>query len=203
MKLYRTRTQEEYDWLMEELKAEGYEWDQGVSPTEDRYTHHFNFYKNQTVIWAGEYYRGSDSITYADVDLAIEEYPDEPIIEVSELMEKDPLVTKIEERNNKSYQEQLKELTEPLDLINHHKDICKKLNRLYADKNHDYGNSFGKTYEKYGDISALVRISDKMNRIEQLVESGEQKVTDEALEDSLLDMANYLMMWAMELEEEK
>lgn len=203
MKLYRTRTQEEYDWLMEELKAEGYEWDQGISPTEGKYTHYFNIHKNQTVIWAGEDHRGPYSITYADVDFAIEEYPNKPIIEVSELMEADPLVTKIEERNNKSYQEQLKELTEPLDLINHHKEICKKLNQLYADKNHDYGNSFGATYEKYGDISALVRISDKMNRIEQLVQTGEQKVKDEALEDSILDMANYLIMWAMELEEEK
>lgn len=99
--------------------------------------------------------------------------------------------------------ETLKELTEPLDLIDSHKRICKQLNEVYADKNHDYGNSFGATYEKYGDISALVRISDKMNRIEQLVQTGEQKVKDEALEDSILDMANYLIMWAMELEEEE
>ncbi len=175
MKLYRTRTKTEYEWLMQELEEQGYNWINIVAESE---------------------------------------HPDAPIIEVSELMETEPLAIKIQERNHKSYQEQisqetkeyqeqLKELTDPLDLINHHKDICEKLNRIYADKNHDYGNSFGKTYEKYGDISALVRISDKMNRIEQLVESGEQKVTDEALEDSLLDMANYLMMWAMELEEEK
>ena len=72
---------------------------------------------------------------------------------------------------------------------------------MYADKNHDYGNSFGETYEKYGNISAVVRISDKMNRIEQLVQTDEQKVKDESLKDSILDMANYLIMWAMELGE--
>src|SRR5699024_827977 len=153
---------------------------------------------------------------------------DQPIIEVSDLMDTvdhDALMQKVVERNNKpeaytppntgdpwidnlpeSYfemyeEESLKELTESLDLIEHHKRICERLNKVYADKNHDYGNSFGATYEKYGDISALVRISDKMNRIDQLVQTGEQKVKDEALEDSILDMANYLIMWAMELEE--
>lgn len=113
-----------------------------------------------------------------------------------------PLAAKNEGRNNKTYSEKLKELTEPLDLIQRHKAICEHLNKVYADKNHDYGNSFGDTFEKYGNISALVRISDKMNRIDQLVQTGEQKVKDEALEDSILDMANYLIMWAMELKEQ-
>ena len=121
--------------------------------------------------------------------------------ELEPITDHDYFMDKIMERNNKP--ETLKELTEPLDLINQHKRICERLNKVYADKNHDYGNSFGATYEKYGDISALVRISDKMNRIEQLVQTGEQKVKDEALEDSILDMANYLIMWAMELEEEE
>ena len=116
----------------------------------------------------------------------------------------DPWIDNLPESYFEMYEEEtLKELTEPLDLIEQHKRICERLNKVYADKNHDYGNSFGETYEKYGDISALVRISDKMNRIEQLVQTGEQKVKDEALEDSILDMANYLIMWAMELEEEE
>src|SRR5699024_3312453 len=116
----------------------------------------------------------------------------------------DPWIDNLPESYFEMYEEEsLKELTEPLDLIEQHKRICERLNKVYADKNHDYGNSFGETYEKYGDISALVRISDKMNRIEQLVQTGEQKVKDEALGDSILDMANYLIMWAMELEEEE
>jgi hypothetical protein len=118
-------------------------------------------------------------------------------------MEPQPLVAKIEERNNKSYQEQLKELTEPLDLINHHKDICKKLNTLYADKNHDYGDSFGETYDKLGAISAVTRISDKTNRMVSLVTKDEQRVDDEKLIDTALDLANYAIMFAMELEEEE
>src|SRR5690625_1359348 len=133
-------------------------------------------------------YKLSNGLWYAEDDL-------------EEVIDHDVLMQKVLERNNKP--ETLKELTEPLDLIDSHKRICKQLNKVYADKNHDYGNSFGATYEKYRDISALVRISDKMNRIEQLVQTGEQKVKDEALEDSILDMANYLIMWAMELEEEE
>ena len=116
----------------------------------------------------------------------------------------DPWIDNLPESYFEMYEEETpKELTESLDLIEQHKRICERLNKVYADKNHDYGNSFGETYEKYGDISALVRISDKMNRIEKLVQTGKQKVKDEALEDSILDMANYLIMWAMELEEEE
>src|SRR5690625_5255303 len=133
-------------------------------------------------------YKLSNGLWYAEDDL-------------EEVVDHDVLMQKVLERNNKP--ETLKELTEPLDLIDSHKRICKQLNKEYADKYHEYGNSFGATYEKYGDISALVRISDKMKRIEQLVQTGEQKVKDEALEDSILDMANYLIMWAMELEEKE
>ena len=188
MKLYRTRTQAEYDWLARELSKKGMV---SYIPRHEQ--------GGDIVVYADE---KEDYLSYSDLDYAEKECPNEPIIEVSDLMDTvdhDTLMQKVMGRNNKP--ETLKELTEPLDLIDSHKRICKQLNKVYADKNHDYGNSFGETYEKYGDISALVRISDKMNRIDQLVQTGEQKVKDEALEDSVLDMANYLIMWAMELEE--
>ena len=220
MKLYRTRTQEEYDWLMQKLEDEGCKWIGGDKPTNNKDA---RAYANEVVV-----YLDSDKILTWNFVRDVESKRLKNIIEVSDLMKQHPLATKVEERNNKpkpytppntgdpwidnlpeSYfemyedEEMLKELTEPLDLIEQHKRICERLNKVYADKNHDYGNSFGETYEKYGDISALVRISDKMNRIERLVQTGKQKVKDEALEDSILDMANYLIMWAMELEEEE
>lgn len=81
-----------------------------------------------------------------------------------------------------------------------HEEICKQLTETFEKKNHDYGNSFSKSYEELGIISAITRISDKYNRLVSLgVKNKEAKVNDEALEDTLLDMANYCIMTYMEL----
>lgn len=89
-----------------------------------------------------------------------------------------------------------------MDKIAKHKQICDSLNDTYRAKNHDYGDSFGKTFKDLGIISAVTRISDKYNRIVSLSTKAERKVADESLKDTLLDMANYCIMTAMELEEE-
>ena len=80
-----------------------------------------------------------------------------------------------------------------------HYAICQKLNQIYKAKNHDYGDSFGDTYKKLGIISAVTRLSDKMNRIISLAVSHEAQVKDEKIEDTLLDMANYAIMTLIEL----
>lgn len=89
--------------------------------------------------------------------------------------------------------------------IEHHLEIVTALNKLYAEKNHDYGNSFGETYQKLGIISALTRISDKYNRLISLATKPEEerKVKDESIQDTLLDMANYCIMTVIEMEAEK
>lgn len=70
-------------------------------------------------------------------------------------------------------------------------DMCK----LYENKNYDYGDSFNISCTKYGPIAALTRMSDKFNRIETLIlKRQKQKVEDEKLEDTLVDLANYAMM---------
>lgn len=87
--------------------------------------------------------------------------------------------------------------------VEKHKEICDKLNELYKQKNQKYGNSFGKSVQKYGLISALVRISDKFNRFEQIVLEGSNGTEDERLLDTCLDAANYFIMAAMEIEDGK
>lgn len=79
------------------------------------------------------------------------------------------------------------------------KDITNEMTALYERKNKDYGNSFGKTYEKLGIISAVVRLQDKMNRIIELTTKGEQQVKEESLRDTIIDMANYSVMTLMEM----
>lgn len=83
------------------------------------------------------------------------------------------------------------------------RDIALELTQTYIAKNKDYGNSFGCSVEKYGLVAALTRISDKFNRVENLILSrGERHVKDESLTDTLGDMAAYCIMTIIEIENE-
>ena len=91
-----------------------------------------------------------------------------------------------------------------MDKIQIHKDICKELNEIFEKKQHDYGDSFGQTFDKLGIISAVTRISDKYNRLVSLCTKPEEerKVKDESITDTLLDLANYCIMTVIEMHKE-
>ena len=76
-------------------------------------------------------------------------------------------------------------------------EITNGLYETYCKKNRDYGNSFEQSLNKFGEIAALIRISDKYNRLCSLITNKEQEVKDESIDDTILDMANYLIMWQM------
>lgn len=86
-----------------------------------------------------------------------------------------------------------------MDKVDQFRNIAEGLADLYERKNSDYGDSFGKTFQSLGIISAITRISDKYNRIVSLATNKEQKVKDEAIEDTLRDMASYCIMTLIEL----
>ena len=92
-----------------------------------------------------------------------------------------------------------------MDRVQKHKNICQELNKVYAQKNHDYGNSFGETFDKLGIVSAVTRISDKYNRLCALATKPEEerKVKDESITDTLMDMANYCIMTIIELHKDE
>lgn len=73
----------------------------------------------------------------------------------------------------------------------------KELTDLLVHKNHDYGDSFAKQYEKYGLMSALIRMDDKMRRLETLL-GGTDAQVDESIRDSLLDLAGYALLASIE-----
>ena len=81
-----------------------------------------------------------------------------------------------------------------------HMEICKKLNEIYVKKNHDYGDSFSESYGKYGNVMPIIRLEDKLNRFRNLVMNGNAEVNTESMEDTLLDLANYAIMTAIEIE---
>ncbi len=82
-----------------------------------------------------------------------------------------------------------------------HKEICREMNALYARKNADYGDSFGKSFAEWGLPMAAIRIGDKYNRLCSLAKRPQQ-VQDESMRDTLLDLANYAVMTIIELEKE-
>ena len=69
----------------------------------------------------------------------------------------------------------------------------------YARKNSDYGDSFHTSVQKYGLIAALTRMSDKWNRLENLMLHGNGQV-NESVTDTLIDLAAYALMTVMEIE---
>ena len=83
--------------------------------------------------------------------------------------------------------------------LERHAEICAELYDVYRRKNADYGDSFGETFRKLGIISAVTRITDKVNRLQSLCVRAAQ-VSDESVRDTLLDLANYAVMSVIELE---
>lgn len=81
-----------------------------------------------------------------------------------------------------------------------HLEITQELAGIYERKNHDYGDSFAKSYAEYGMAMPCIRLEDKLNRLKALtVHSKDQQVNDESVEDTLLDLANYAIMTVIEM----
>ena len=82
------------------------------------------------------------------------------------------------------------------------KDITTGMLKTYIRKNHDYGNSFDKSLDQFGIVASVVRMGDKMNRIESL-STKDAQVHDESVRDTLLDLANYAIMTVMWMDNQK
>lgn len=102
------------------------------------------------------------------------------------------------------------------ELVESFKSITSKMAETYEKKNHDYGDSFDKSLDKFGLIASVVRMGDKMNRIESLINKSIQNpaypsvsvkdvnlVKDESIKDTLLDLANYAIMAVMWMDNQK
>ena len=88
------------------------------------------------------------------------------------------------------------ESDESLRYKNEHSCVCHELQVVFNQKNEGYGDSFSRTFNRWGLISAVVRITDKFNRLESLTE---RNGLFEDIEDTLMDMANYCIMTIAQL----
>lgn len=84
--------------------------------------------------------------------------------------------------------------------VEKHKALCIEINDLYARKNADYGDSFHASFAEEGMAMVRIRLGDKFNRFKTLSRSGEQRVVDESIRDTLIDLANYALMAVLEME---
>lgn len=71
------------------------------------------------------------------------------------------------------------------------KQIHKDRLDLYVRKNNDYGNSIEKNFLEFGEISILIRMCDKIERLKSLTKGNQQMVLDESYDDTVDDLATY------------
>ena len=70
---------------------------------------------------------------------------------------------------------------------------------LFKKKNQDYGDAFA----KYGVLGVLVRIGDKIARLQSISTKSVSLVNSESLRDTLIDLHNYSAMAIMLLDEDE
>lgn len=68
---------------------------------------------------------------------------------------------------------------------------------LFKRKNKDYGDAFA----EYGTIGVLVRIGDKISRLNHVTRNGINLVEEEKIRDTLIDLHNYAAMAIILLDE--
>ena len=70
---------------------------------------------------------------------------------------------------------------------------------ITAKKNADYTgttNDAFANFRKRGELGFLVRMDDKLSRMESFIQRGTYQVADESFEDTCLDLANYAILLA-------
>ena len=70
---------------------------------------------------------------------------------------------------------------------------------LFKKKNQDYGDAFA----NYGVVGVLVRMGDKIARLQSITTKAVSLVNTESLRDTLIDLHNYSAMAIMLLDEDK
>jgi len=86
-------------------------------------------------------------------------------------------------------------LSRPAQLQKIHKEALD----LFTKKNADYGDSFA----KHGSVGVLVRLGDKLSRLQSVSSKQVSLVNTESVRDTLIDLHNYAAMAIMLLDEDQ
>ena len=75
--------------------------------------------------------------------------------------------------------------------------VQKEAKELFRKKNADYGDAFA----TYGSIGILVRLGDKIKRLQSISSNKIILIDDEKIRDTLIDLHNYAAMAIMLMDE--
>tara|TARA_B110001450_G_scaffold73943_5_gene70371 strand:+ start:62 stop:451 length:390 start_codon:yes stop_codon:yes gene_type:complete len=89
--------------------------------------------------------------------------------------------------------------TSDINRVEQMKTIQKEGLELFRKKNQDYGDAFA----NYGVIGVLVRMGDKISRLQSITTNSISLINSESLRDTLIDLHNYSAMAIMLLDEDK
>ncbi len=85
-------------------------------------------------------------------------------------------------------------------------DILERMSAIHRAKNADYGSSYHLAPALLGipaHVGLLVRMTDKLARACRLAQGQAPQVADEAIEDTLMDLANYAVLAILALKGER
>jgi hypothetical protein len=87
-------------------------------------------------------------------------------------------------------------------LLQFHQHVTDRAYKLMAEKNHDYTaasedpfNNFREFGDSIGELGIAIRMSDKWRRFRTFIKKGMLKVKEEKVEDTLIDLINYAIIW--------
>ena len=90
-------------------------------------------------------------------------------------------------------------LTPENDRIQQLKTVQREALTLFIKKNQDYGDAFA----TYGTVGVLVRMGDKLARLQTITSTQVTLIDTETIRDTLIDLHNYSAMAIMLLDEDK
>ena len=92
-----------------------------------------------------------------------------------------------------------------------HRQMCEKMYNITKAKNADYTGGSDSPFSNFEQTDGVaspeqgfyIRMNDKMKRIASYISSGKLHVKDESVEDTLLDLANYSILFMGYLKSKK
>jgi hypothetical protein len=110
--------------------------------------------------------------------------------------------------------ERIEDIMNRDELLKNHEVLCEKAYELMKRKNADYAGRKG--VEPFANFTRcesmgvcateqgmLVRMIDKISRLSSFVEAGVFQVKDESLEDTIVDVINYAVLFASYVEDKR
>lgn len=82
--------------------------------------------------------------------------------------------------------------------VKQYEKVQKEAIELFKKKNADYGDAFA----TFGPVGVIVRMGDKINRLNSVTRSGITMIDTESARDTLVDLHNYAAMAVMLLDED-